>query len=402
MLTGTNRSFFELLIVSIWGLVFAFTAGVCNANGSGTQVHHPSGGAAEYGVAELGEGLAAYDSNDLAGAWYIHSLASGPGAPWWEYGRWTINADYSFSGIIQEYKKAPAEISGKFLLAPNGVATFVGAPQDPDAAILPHLHMAANKSVIAGVATWSAGSPGTTQMILLTRRADSYQMSDLEGTWYVHSLASGPGMPWWEHGSVTVSADGSFHGMVREYKRDLQELSGQFQIDPNGVVTLTGAPQDPRENGFVALHMSADKNVIAAVHTWSGGYPGTTELKIFTRQAKSYSTADLPGRWYRYALASGPGAPWWEYGPVDIKPDGSFSSVCQEYNDDPDEISGQLKIDSNGVVTIEGKMQSPYVNGYGTMHLSADKNVIAGIASWSTGSPGSSEIDVFTRISTAE
>jgi len=343
------------------------------------------------------DGSSTDGTNDLAGTWYIHSLASGPVGRWWEYGQWTINGDYSFSGIINEYKKAPAEISGRFLLAPNGVATFVGAPQDPDAAILPRLHMAANKSVIAGVTTWSAGFPGTTQIMLLTRRAESYQMSDLEGTWYVHSLASGPGTPWWQHGSLTVGADGSFQGMLREYKSALEELAGRFQIDPNGVVTVKGLPD------FTTGHMDSGKNVIVMVDTWTTGYPGTTELKIFTRQAKSYSTADLAGRWYRCALVSGPGAPWWEYGPIDIKADGSFDApVQQQYNSHSDQWSGQFQVDSSGVVTIVGKPVNPYVNGYGTLHLSADKNVIAGIASWSGGSPGSSEMDVFTRIPTAE
>jgi hypothetical protein len=384
MFTGMNRSGFESLMVGLWALVFACTAGVCGAVATAEAGDTP-------------DGPPAYDSNDLAGTWYIHSLASGPVGRWWEYGHWTVNTDHSFSGIIQEYKKAPAAISGKFLLAPSGVATFVGAPQDPDVVIFPHLHMAANKSVIAGVATWSAGAAGTTQMILLTRRAESYQMSDLEGTWYVHSLASGPGTPWWEHGSVAVGADGSFHGMVREYKSDFQELSGQFQIDPNGVVTVKSVPDLP------VGHMDSGKNVIVMVNTWTTGYPGTTELKIFTRQGKNYSTADLAGRWYRCALASGPGAPWWEYGLIDIKPDGSFDAPFQQqYNFHSDQWSGQFQVDSNGVVTIVGKAVNPYVNGYGDMHLSADKNVIAGIATWSGGSPGSSEIDVFTRIAGAD
>jgi hypothetical protein len=220
------------------------------------------------------------DTNDLAGSWYIHSLASGPGAPWWEYGHVAVGADHSFSGVVQEYKKDPCEVSGRFLLAPNGVATFVGAAHDPDVVVFPHLHMVANKSMIAGVATWSAGFPGTTQMIVLTRRGASYQIPDLVGTWYVHSLASGPGAPWWEHGSLAVSADGSFTAAVQQYKSEPGTISGQFQIDPNGVVTIESVPD------FTIGHMSSDKNMIAMVGTWATGSPGTTELKILTRKVE--------------------------------------------------------------------------------------------------------------------
>ena len=335
------------------------------------------------------------DTNDLAGSWYIHSLASGPGAPWWEYGHVTVGADHSFSGVVQEYKKDPCEVSGRFLLAPNGVATFVGAAHDPDVVVFPHLHMAANKSMIAGVATWSAGFPGTTQMIVMMRRGASYQIADLVGTWYVHSLASGPGAPWWEHGSLAVSADGSFTATVQPYKSEPGTISGQFQIDPNGVVTIESVPD------FTIGHMSSDKNMIAMVDTWATGSPGTTELRILTRKGENYSISDLSGKWYVSSLASGAGAPWWQYGPIAIGPDGSFRGSCQQYNYKVGEISGQFQIDADGVVTMKGKTQNPYLNGYSTLHLSADKNVIVGVSTWSTGSPGTSEMLVFTRITAA-
>ena len=397
MFTGIVNSGFTSFIMSVLGLVFVCMAGVCRADGGDA-----SGSAAEYGATTPEEG-AAYDSNDLAGTWYVHSLASGPGAPWWEHGWWSIEADHSFSGFIREYKGALDPISGRFLFASNGVATFLGARQDPDAVVFPHLHMAANKSVVAGVGAWPTDSPGTAQMIVLARCGLSYQSSDLEGTWYVHSLASGPGAPWWEDGYITVIADGSFRGMVRQYKSDSKEMSGRFQIDPNGVVTIAGLPQDPHADGYAVLHLSADKNVIVGVHMWSGGSPGTAEMKIFTRKGESYSTSDLAGRWYRHSIASGPGAPWSEYGPMDIGDDGSFNAPFQQqYNSTPDEWSGRFQIDSNGVVTLAGKSLNPYSNGYGVAHLSADKNVIAGIATWSSGSPGTSELMILTRMATAE
>ena len=402
MFIGTDRLVFGLFVVGTFGLILGLTTNVCDANSGAEEVYEDLYNSTEQGILGHAVGKSAYDSNDLEGIWYVHSLASGQGDPWWEHGHLVVNPDCSFSGVINEYKRNPYETLGQFLIAPNGVVTFIGSPKDPDVVVFPHLHMAENKYLVVGVETWSTVSPGTTQITVLTRRGESYQISDLMGTWYVHSLASGPGAPWWEHGPLVVNADGSFSGILQEYKSEPDEISGQFLIDPNGVVTIEGKPKNPYTNGYCILHLTVDKNVIIGIGTWSTASPGTTELKILTRRGTNYTISDMAGRWYVYSLASGPGSPWWLYGPIGIEADGSFSGLVQEYNDDPDEVSGQFQIDMNGVVTIEGKPQDPYANGYGVLHLSADKNVIAGVATWSSGSPGTSDITVFTRIATTD
>jgi hypothetical protein len=376
---------------------------VCPANGEDAQARDALGSADEHEATALTQGVAVYDANDLVGTWHVHSLASGPGAPWWEYGRWAINADHRFSGTIHEYQKDPCDISGQFLPAPNGVATFAGAQQDPDVILFPHLHMAANKAAVVGVGTWPTGSRdslATTQMIVLTRQGQSYQSADLEGTWYVHSFASGPGAPWWQCGRLMMRADGSFDAMLAEYKSNSTGGSGQFQIDPNGIVTAKWPPRKPVRD-FNTGHMTSDKNMIVMVDTWTAGAPGTTELRILTRQGTDYRVSDLAGRWYHYSLASGAESPWW-YGPMDIRTDGSFDAPFLAWsNGRPGNWSGQFQIDPSGLVAIVGITSDPYDPGFVTMHLSADKNVIIGVRMWAGGA-ATAELMVWTRMATAE
>lgn len=401
----TDTSFLSSFVVFLCGLVLAAPANVCPAKGEEAQTTLGSGDGHEV-TAPLQE-VAAYDANDLAGTWHVHSLAAGPGAPWWEYGRWVINADHFFSGVIQEYEEGPREMSGRFLLAPNGVATFVGAQQDPDAILFPHLHMAANKTVVAGVGMWpirapaSTPAPVTTQMFVLIRQDQSYQSADLAGTWYVHALAPDAGAPRWQYGSLAVDADGSFGGILQEYKSGPRGTSGQFQIDPNGVVTTELLPEELIP-GLNTGHMACDKNMIVLMGTWATGAPGTAELMILTRKGTDYGVSDLAGRWYLHSLTAGNKSPCW-YGPMDVTSDGSSDAPFTEWSSSyPGKWYGQFLIDSDGVVTMAGTTANPDDYQFSTMHLSADKNVMVGIRTWHPQSLGIVGLEVWTRIATPE
>ncbi len=318
-------------------------------------------------------------TGDLAGTWQVHALASGPGAPWWLYGRITVASDGMFNGTLHESDNHTDQAEGQFQIDESGVVTLVGASQQH------HGHMTADKNAIVMVDTFTTGSPGTTEIRVLTRQGNDYEQADLSGTWQVHSLASGPGAPWWEYGPVTVEADGTFSGTLQEYDSDPDQVEGQVQIDDAGVVTLVGASQ--QHHG----HMTADKNAIVMVDTWTTGSPGTTELRVLTRQGNHYEQADLSGTWQIHSLASGPGAPWWQYGPVTVEADGAFSGTLQEYDSDPDQVEGQVQIDDAGVVTLVGASQQHHG------HMTADKNAIVMVDTWTTGSPGTTELRVLTR-----
>jgi hypothetical protein len=375
---------------------------VCPTHGADAQARAALGNAGRHESTALTQGPVAYDADDLAGTWYVHALASGPGAPWWEYGQWTIHTDHSFAGVSYEPQEARREMSGQFLLAPNGAATFTGARQDPNVILFPHLHMAANKAALVGIGFWPSGSrnmPRTTQMTVLTRQGQGYQTVDLAGTWYVHALASGPGAPWWQYGSLLTNADGTFSGVLQEYSSIPQQALGQFQIDPNGVVTTPWLPTKPVLD-FSVGHMASDKNMIVIVDTWRDGVPATTGLRILTRKGTDYRISDLAGRWYFHALAAGGDSPWspWWYGPMDVRSDGSFDApFAVTQNSYASNWSGRFLIDSDGVVTCAGVTTNPSNPGFITMHLSADKNVMAGVRTW-PGGPPTTELMAFTRM----
>ncbi len=330
-----------------------------------------------------------YAPADLAGTWYDHALASQPGAPWWEYGPISVDSNGNFGGTVLQYGSSPDTMAGQFQIDPNGVMTIVGAPQNPTANGFHHSHMSADKSVIAAVGTWSTGVPGTSDMAILTRQGSNYQTADLAGTWYLHGLFSGSGDSNgdWMSGSLVVQSNGSFSGTVGEHDQP-EAVSGQLQISPNGVITLVGSDADDH------ITMAANKNIIAMVTTsgdQSSGPQG--EMTIWTRAAAAYQTSDLAGTWYVHALASGPGAPWWLYGRLDVMPDGSWTGTQREKTDTADEaVQGQFQIDGNGVVTFG--VSYPNVN-HG--HMSADKNVIVIGETWQSGAPGTANLIVLTR-----
>lgn len=338
-----------------------------------------------------------YSPADLAGTWQVNSLASGPGAPWWEYGPLVMAADGSFQGALVEYPNQADAVEGQFQIDPAGIVTWAGKPLDPREDGFGHGHMTPDKNLIVMVATWSTGSPGTTQMIVLTQQGADYQPPDLAGTWQVHSLASGPGAPWWEYGPLTMAADGSFQATLEEYRSDPDQIEGRIQIDQNGIVTGAGAPLDPQLSGLGRGHMTPGKNLIVMLATWTSGSPGTTEMRVLTREGNTYQSSDLAGTWQVHALASGPGAPWWEYGSLRIAPDGTFQGTLLEYQGGQEEVEGRFQIDSNGIVTAADQPFDPQLDDTGRGHMSPDKNVIVMLATWTTGSPGTAELKILTR-----
>jgi hypothetical protein len=133
--------------------------------------------------------------------------------------------------------------------------------------------MDANKTVIVWTDTWTTGSPGTTAISVLTKTGVSYATSDLAGTWKVHSLASGPGAPWWERGTVTIASDGSFTATTTESNGGGGNPSGTLAISADGEITA----------GTILGNMDANKTVIVWTDTWTTGSPGTTEIKVLVK-----------------------------------------------------------------------------------------------------------------------
>ena len=109
-----------------------------------------------------------FQQEDLAGTWEVNSLASGPGAPWWERGPVTVNADGSFSGTLDQHNGDPDTVSGILNITSDGIITITETDEDF------RCTMDMGKTVIACTNTWSTGSPGTTEINVWVKKARSY------------------------------------------------------------------------------------------------------------------------------------------------------------------------------------------------------------------------------------
>jgi hypothetical protein len=324
---------------------------------------------------QLPHPAAAYEQIDLQGVWESNSLASGDGAPWWERARITIAADGSFTGSTVQSDGGGGPISGTFSISPDGVVTLGTARGVLDA----------DKTVMVVTDTWSSGSPGTTEMKVFVKMAGTYGLSDLPGDWEMNAIASGPNAPWWMRGRLTVAADGSYSGTLVDSQGQSRSQVSTFSISPSGVVTIAASSTG---SGV----MDEGKSVLVLTSTWEGGNPGTTDLSVSLKMAGTYSLEDLVGSWEVNSLATGPGAPWWERARITVEADGSFAGGTVKSDGGGGPISGTISISPDGVVTLAGSDTARGV-------LDADKTVMVLTDTWSTGSPGTTEMKVALKMS---
>jgi hypothetical protein len=318
----------------------------------------------------------AYSLTDLKGTWDMSSLASGPGAPWWERGTLTINTDGTFTGSAVQSNGSPDDLSGTFTTSTSGLIKVKGNS-------VAKFRMDSGKTVMAGTSTWKGDQAGTTDFFVLTRKADSYSLADLEGTWDGNSLASGPGAPCWERANLVIYADGTFSASTVESTGATGNVNGTWQISSDGIITLEG-------DTTVGCSMDSHKTIIVCTDTWSKGQPGTTEMKIFTKKADSYSLADLEGTWQGNALASGPGAPRWDRSTWIIDADGTVSASDIDSTGDTDKKNDTWQISSDGIIT-SGQ------SGTTGCCMDLRKRIIVCTVTWSHYQAGTTEIHILMK-----
>lgn len=229
----------------------------------------------------------------------------------------------------------------------------------------------AGKTVLVMTGTWSGSDAGTTEMKVCTKRAASYSLPDLEGTWGLNSLASGPGAPWWLRGTLTVDAAGHYTLSAVDSEGEPDSGSGAISLLGDGSFAINEVPGG-------RFRMDAGKTVLAGTSTWADHLAGTTELPILAKRAASYSTADLSGTWQDHTLASGPGGPYWERGTY-LFNNGSFTYTYVDSTGDSHSGSGTMAITANGVMSIPGHPE-PF-----QCQMNAGKTVVVCTTTWLTG-----------------
>ena len=317
---------------------------------------------------------------DLAGTWKYNSFVSGPSAPWWERGTLTVNPDGTFTGSGKDSNGNPDSSSGAFSISSDGVVMTGGACSDN-----PLCQMDSGNAVL--VCT-HISSDGGSNLTIFTKQAATYSPADLAGNWEANFLSSGPA-PWMAAMTETVSPNGTFTGILTADGGTPGSVSGQISLSPTGVITCVSGDCLSSPNNYAAF-MGAEKTVSVGT---SGAVSGQdAQLFVFTKQAASYSMADLAGVWQGNSLASGPGAPWWERDSLTIDPDGTFTVFWTGSDGSTGSATGILSISSDGAITcVSGDCADRSYMSF----MDAGKTVAAGTRTWPDGA--TREINIFTK-----
>jgi len=211
------------------------------------------------------------------------------------------------------------------------------------------------------------------------------QSVDLTGTWNFNSFVSGPSAPWWERGTLTVAANGTFSGSGTESNGNVDSPAGSFSIASNGIVmTLKGQSVTP------LCQIDSSNTVLSCTQTLSDG---SSDLIILTQQAASTTLADLAGAWEGNILSSGP-TPSWETVNETINADGTFTGSYTKSDGTTGSISGALAISSDGVITcVSGSCLDPTYTSF----LNTDDTVMVGTNGAAT-SADDAGLLVFTKL----
>lgn len=270
------------------------------------------------GTTELGVGTrmaGTYTLSDLVGTWEVNSLASGPGAPWWERARATVTPDGGFRATTSYADGGVDSVSGTLTISPDGVVSIVGLPTIRGA-------LDAGRTVLVMTDTWTGHEAGTTELKVWTKMAapGTYQLADLEGTWEFNVLASGAGAPWWGRVTVTVASDGGFSGSMTDSEGGSGTDTGVVGISPEGVFTIS-------MSSIARGVLDAGKSVLVMTNTWPDG---TAELSVGTKVLTGVTAFN---RWMGDYLPLRLGMAWTyqnEYPPGDTYTETVFESLLHE------------------------------------------------------------------------
>ncbi len=320
-----------------------------------------------------------YSLADLTGKWNANTLASGPGAPYWFRAWITVDPDGSWSGMGQDYGDDPYTISGSFVISADGtiIINYGNGAK---------CRMDAGKTVFVCTETWEQGEPGTSNLIFFTKESgDGYSLADLTGQWEANILVSGADTYNWVRGPIDVGPTGAFTVSLVD-STGLTDTEGDtFAITPEGLITMQNMPT-------AQCRMDTSKTIVVCTDTDSDDESAI--LLTFVKKADLYSMDDLIGSWFVHALASGPGAPWWERGPIAIRPDGSFIGRIEDYDGSTYNMSGNagtFAISPDGIITIiRGEEYQCAMN--------SDKTVFICTGTWLTGDPGTTEMKILTKL----
>lgn len=270
---------------------------------------------------------------ELAGTWRAHTVAAGPGAPWWSRGTIQIGSDGTFTGTVDEYGGTSSHPAGKFSIAIDRIVSLAGDPNFGG-------HLDSGGTVFVGTDTWTGSKSGTTEMFIAVKKSSSYSSTDLAGTWEANAIVTGTSRGW-SRGTLTIGPNGTYSGTLVDSGGVPEILAGTLAISADGIITDSS-------NSTFQGDMDSGKTVVIATKTTPDI---SSELIVLARKAPSYSQSDLAGIWEGSRLSSSAIDNGWSRGTFSIGSGGSISGFFTTSGGSSVTNSGTLVLSADGVVT---------------------------------------------------
>lgn len=270
----------------------------------------------------------------LSGTLGINQMASGTDKNWWERGALLVYTDNSVSKTTLNSYGATEISSGTISTAGGGSIIITGGSETA-------CFCDSGDTVYHGTTSHEQAVGIFTAL----RKAETYSASELEGAWKANILISGTSSPWWERGEVNVDSAGAFTASTT----DMYGYAGYLSFGGSLGLSADGHVSMPIFSDLDGV-MDAGKTVVVWTDTWADG---STELAVLTRQAASYSTADLEGLWRLSSLETGDVSGTLK-GTASIAADGAASIEYESSDGGNGTVQRSFNIAADGAITIEG------------------------------------------------
>ncbi|MGO9017794.1 MAG: choice-of-anchor tandem repeat GloVer-containing protein [Syntrophobacteraceae bacterium] len=238
---------------------------------------------------------ASYATADFAGNWEGYLLISGP-TP----GSGTMSETLDSAGNITNgtltINGTETSITGQMLMA-AGVVTC--SPSSSGCLSNYTGFMDAGKTVVVGTSGLSI-SDSDAELSFFIKKAASYSMADLAGTWRANQLESGPDAPYWERNTITISSTGTFTGSYTDSNGETGSSTGKLSISPTtGALKCVSGSCSGGGGGSMPV-MDTSKTVMVSAKTSSDG---SGKIMIFTKNSAAIPEAPTTG-----TATAGPGS----------------------------------------------------------------------------------------------
>ncbi len=315
-----------------------------------------------------------YSDADLLGTWQLHEIMEGDNQDGesvfsaWARSKMTIGTDgiITFSENVMSLGNWTPESDLKMSISPYGILSmnnsglngFMSA--DKNTAFF----NASEKEGIHLFGVMQRQKPGTV-----------YSLSDLQGTWQLHSLYldnnnTQMGEPsFWVNGTATIDNAGNGVLNVKNNLGITKTINQTFTMSTDGIVNVVGNTW----HGF----MNVDKTAIYSTVT-TNDEENNFSMFVMQKQAvgNTYQTKDLQGSWTLHDITA-PNSMFDRKQATtttikaEIRADGTATIRPIYYNGEEasdDQMEAKLSVSTSGVVTLE----SDNLHGY----MSVDKNTI--------------------------